>query len=581
MPERSALRIKICFGVFGLLLLAIIARLTFLQIYKSDYYLDKALRQQFRRITVPAMRGTIMDRKKRVISVSLPVQSVYVDPSSVKPGDLAFVATSLSKITGHEAGWIAAKITDKRNAQFIWIKRHLSEYQAQLVQGLMKNERASAVHLRREFRRRYPQGALFCHVLGITDRDGRGLEGVEKFFNEDLTGRDGLRVVEANGLNQRIVTADSMEIEPRNGDNLVLTVDVRIQTFARDAIKKVYSEFNPISVSAVVLETRTGDVLAMANMPEFDPHEPGKYKPEVRKNHAVVSIYEPGSTFKPFVAATALQRKVVALDTNIFCENGIFRAPGGRILHDAHAYGNLTFVRVIGKSSNIGMAKIGLMLGTRGVYEGVCAFGFGRRCGIELPGERQGWVKKINKWSGYTITSIPMGQEITVSPLQLVAGFNTIAAAGVYKRPALFRAFVDDKGRTRVAARRLGEGNRVLDERVARKMIDPVLTSVVSREGTGRRAILKRWVSFGKTGTAQKVDPKTHRFSHSKFVASFLCSAPARDPEVTVLVMVDEPRKGASYYGGVVAAPAGAEILKKTLQYLKIPYDAPVKVAGN
>jgi len=579
MPGRSALRIRICAVVFAMLFLAVGARLAYLQIVKGDYYLDKAVRQQSRRIVIPAMRGTIFDRKKRVIGISLPVESLYVDPSAVAPGDLTFVATRLSRITALEAGWIASRITEKRNARFLWIKRHLSEYQAQLVRALMQHKRARGVGLRREFRRKYPQGKLFCHVLGFTDVDCRGLEGVERFFDEDLTGTDGFRIVEADGLNQKIVSADAVEVEPRDGNNLVLTVDIRIQTFARDALKKLCKEFAPVSATAVVLEAKTGEVLALCNQPEFDPNDPAGYPVEARKNHAVVSVYEPGSTFKPFVAAAALQRKLVSLDTKIFCENGIFRAPGGRILHDHHAMGTLSFVQVVAKSSNIGMAKIGLMLGARGVYEAVRAFGFGRRTGIELPGERTGWVKAVDKWSGYTITSIPMGQEVTVTPLQLAVAFNAFATGGVYVRPALFRAFLDGEGKTLIAFRHSTEGRRVLGPDIARKMVDPVLRSVVSRQGTGRRAILKRWSSFGKTGTAQKVDPATRRFSHEKFVASFVCSGPVGNPQVTVLVMVDEPRKGPSYYGGVVAAPAAAEILKKTLQYLQVPPDKPVEVA--
>ena len=579
MPGRSALRIRICAVAFALLFLTIGARLAYLQILKGDYYLDKAVRQQSRRIVIPAMRGTIFDRKKRVISLSLPVESVYVDPAMIAPGDLTFVATKLAEITGLEAGWIASRIIGKRNARFLWVKRHLSEYQAQWVQGLMQHKRARAVYLRREFRRKYPQGRLFCHVLGFTDIDGRGLEGAERFFNEDLTGTDGLRVVEADGLNQRIISADATEVAPRDGGNLVLTLDVRIQTFARDAIQKIYEEYAPVSATAIVLDAKTAEVLAMCNSPEFDPDKLDEDPVENRKNHAVVSIYEPGSTFKPFIAAAALQRNLVSLDTKIFCENGIFRAPGGRILHDHHAMGTLSFVQVVGKSSNIGMAKIGLMLGARGVYRAARSFGFGRRTGIELPGERKGWVKAVSKWSGYTITSIPMGQELTTSPLQLAVGFNTFATGGVYVRPVVFRAFIDNEGKTLIMSKRSPEGPRALDAEIARKMIDPVLKSVVSRQGTGRRAILKRWSSFGKTGTAQKVDPVTHQFSHEKFVASFVCSAPARNPQITVLVMVDEPGKGRSYYGGVVAAPAAAEILKKTLQYLKVPPDKPIEVA--
>jgi len=566
--------------IFALAIVGLAARLAWLQIYRADHYTVRAEKQQVREVVIPALRGTILDRKLKPIAVSVPVQSVYLDPSEIDPQNVSYVVQRLADITGCQPSQLQAKIVGRPESRFAWVKRRLNDYETQRVQALARDPRCAGIYLRREFRRSYPYGPIFSHTVGFTDIDNMGIEGAEKFFNSQLTGRDGVRVVEKDGLNKMLVTTRTVEHPPVEGRNLVLTLDVRIQSFVRDAIQKTWEKYHPISVTGIVLETSSAEVLAMVNLPDYDPNSPGEAEPATRKNHAVVSIYEPGSTFKPFVAAFALQRGLLTTDSTIYCENGLFRAPG-RVLHDHHPYGTLTFTEIIGKSSNIGIAKVGLLLGPEWVYRAARAFGFGSRTGIELPGELSGVLRAPSRWSKLTVTSIPMGQELAVTPLQLGAGFNCFANGGVYLRPKIFRAFVDGDGKLLTMTRRADYGPRVLTPRTAARMIDPVMISVVSESGTGKAAILDRWTLFGKTGTAQKADPATHLYSHDNFISSFVCSGPASNPQVTVLVLVDQPDRKIGYYGGTVAAPAASEILDKTLEYLQVPPDKAMEVAAK
>ncbi len=548
--------------------LCLLARLVRLQVIDHDIWTARAHEQNFDRLSIPAARGVILDRCGRRLAVSRNVWSVYADPATV--GQKPFTARTLARALDGDADEILGRL--RRQKRFVWIKRKVDDREADWIRRLDLD----GVGLRREWLRVYPEGALSAHVLGFVNLDNIGMEGVEAQCDSLLKGTDGVAIVRRDGRRRRISDASTPQREPRHGKSIILTIDAAIQAFCEEELARAAEEFKPASATAVVLEPRTGDVLAMCAWPSFDPNAFNHYDADVRRNRAVTDAFEPGSTFKPFVGAAVLEAGLASPGSTYNCHRGAWRV-GRRTLHDSHGYGDLTFVEVIQKSSNIGIAKIGLLLKRDGLHRAVRSFGFGRASGMDLPGECDGFVWPADRWTSYSMTSVPMGQEISVSALQLARGFAVFANGGLLVKPRVVLGYGSHDGTVMEHCYERLAPKRVLSESVADLMGRDVLTGVVER-GTGKRARLAGYAVAGKTGTAQIAREGGGGYIPGAYRGTFVGFAPAEKPRFVVLVSLERPR-GRSYYGGTVAAPAVARILERSLAYAGVPRTSPQTVS--
>jgi len=542
---------------------ALSVRLYVLQLFPPERYARLGQGQHFTKEVVAACRGSIYDARGRLLVQSLRCRSLFADPAIVE--DKARAARLIAAATG--AGEAEVRQLLARDRRFVWIRRRLPDELAARLQSLTDT---AGLGFKEEFRRSYPHGSLGAHVLGFTDVDDRGIEGLERVRDAQLRGVPGYRMLLREGSSQRrrIAAAELDWQRPQAGKKVVLTIDAVVQAIVEDQVQQVWEKHQPNGVVGIVLEPKTGRVLAMADRPGFDPAAVRNYSTEERqartRNRAVADLYEPGSTFKSFVAAAVLQEGLATEQTKVNCEQGAYRI-GRRTLHDAHSYGLLTLAEVIKKSSNIGIAKFGAMLGPQKLYRYCTAFGFGRKTGIELPGEPAGLLAPPQRWTSYTISSVPVGQEIACTPLQLAVAYAAIANDGVLMKPLIVRA-VEDPNTGETVDYPPVPVRRVLSSQIAQRMVN-ILVAVTEPGGTGTRARVPGVAVAGKTGTAQKLDAEG-RYSHSKHVGYFVGFAPASDPRACVLVMVDEPTRG-GYYGGTVAGPAVGAILQRSLAYLQ------------
>jgi cell division protein FtsI/penicillin-binding protein 2 len=410
----------------------------------------------------------------------------------------------------------------------------------------------------------------------VRDIDGQGRDGVERMFDAILSGRPGQRTLARDARGKSLVIQEHLTSPPEPGSSVVLTIDSVIQNYVETALDKVMVDWKPASTSAIVMNPKTGEVLALANRPAFDPADPPAPSDSGWTNRAISDSYEPGSTFKPFIMAAALDWGLVQPDEKIHCRNGVYRM-GPRLLHSDHPHGELSVPEVIIRSDNIGMAIIGERLTNPGLFHAVQSFGFGRPTGLELPGESAGQVRALCEWTNYYSTgSVPMGQELAVTPIQLVTAFCALANGGELLRPRIVRAIVSPNGKIVQVFDKPEVVGRPVARETAAFMLDPVLRGVVeSGRGTGHRAELAGYSSFGKTGTAQKQGSRGG-YASGRHVSSFVAGAPAQDPAIVALVLVNDPSVGKEHYGGQVAAPATAEILHHTLVYLRVPPDRDI-----
>ena len=539
-------------------------RLFYVQILGHNDFVRIAQSQQVLERPIKARRGGFYDQHGRPMCVSVPVKSVYIVPSLVDVDKVHLVAFALSRILRVDQSELQNGMLRRYDKQFMWAKRLVTEDEAVQVQKLG----FKGVQLTTEYRRTFPQGAMAAHVIGWPNIDEQGQEGLEAVLERQLRGEDGFERLECDGLRRPILSENARFKPVRHGCDVRLTLDSEIQRFASDELDEIVKKYNPVSATVIVMETKTGRILALDNRPTYSPAFPARVKdPGDRLNRAVCAIYEPGSIFKPFVMSALIENHLGAPTDRIFCENGLYRYRGRR-LRDVHPYGWLTISEVIEKSSNIGMAKVGLELGAERIYQIITAFGFGKSTGSGLPGELGGIITPFKSWSYYTVTSVPMGQEIAASPMQLVAAFNAIANGGLWVKPQVVDGISDADGKVIYQYTKPEKTHRVISTESARTLIDPMMAGVVSR-GTAKSANFGDYPKFGKTGTAQKM-AQEGGFSHSRFVSSFLCGAPVDDPKISVLVLVDEPRSGGAYYGGTVSGPPAARIVEKTLKYLGV-----------
>ncbi|MDP8214907.1 MAG: penicillin-binding protein 2 [Candidatus Euphemobacter frigidus] len=552
------------FSVFICFSAIILTRLFSLQCLQHSNYRLSARNQHQSTNYIPPQRGGILDCRGNILAASIPSFSLYCVPREIPADRIADIATALAPVIEVDETELRERLTG--SGWFVWLKRHLSATAVREIKQLD----LPGLALKQEMKRVYPKGSLLSQVLGFTDPDGNGLEGMEWKFDRQLRGHPGWLVTEKDSKQREISWFRSNNVAPIDGCNLFLTIDEVIQAIAEEELDKVFKEYEAKGASLVVMEPSTGRILALANRPTYDPNRYTQSEAEERRNRVVADQLEPGSTFKVFPAAAALEAGLVASDTEFYCEDGSFQI-GGRLLRDSHPHGVLRFDEILQKSSNIGMAKVGMILGRGELYRFLRNFGIGRRTGIELPGEASGCLHEPRSWSKLSLRSITMGHEVSTTPLGLLTAFSALGNGGVLLQPRILDRIESPSGEVIYRYLRKEKG-RVVSEDTARKMLE-ILRKVVMAGGTGRRAFIPGFQVAGKTGTAQKLDPGGG-YSHSLYYALFMGLFPAAHPRVAILVVVDEPHP--YYYGGVVSAPVFKEVAERIIRYLDL--EAPEEI---
>jgi cell division protein FtsI (penicillin-binding protein 3) len=542
-------------------LAAITARLMWVQLYRYSDYIARAAKQQQRTIEVSPKRGIIYDRNGNALAMTVDVDSVFAVPLEVpdKPG----TAQILASILQFDANELLARLQNPAYKNFTWVARKIDADTAARIRNL----NLKGIAFQKESNRFYPKHELAAQVLGGVGMDDKGLAGIELEEDEALHGIEGRMMV---SLDAKRHAFGRIEKEPEPGENLVLTIDENIQYVAERELLNAINSTHAEAGTVVVQNPKTGEILALANYPTFDPNGL-KHDPRELKNHAVSDVYEPGSTFKMVTVAGAIEENLTNPDERIDCQMGSITFNGYRI-HDWHPFGVLTVAGILANSSDVGAIKLALRLGPERFYKYIKGFGFGTRTGIELPGESRGMTKPVNRWSAASIGSISMGQEIAVTPIQLVSMTSAMANDGIYTPARIIAGVVAPNGDPKDVKYQVPEQHRAITPLTAAKMRSMLQGVVVA--GTAKKAGLNGWTSAGKTGTAQKIDPKTHRYG-SKDIASFSGFAPVNNPVVAISVVLDSP-SGAHHHGGDTGAPAFGRIAQQVLQYLNVPHDSEV-----
>jgi cell division protein FtsI (penicillin-binding protein 3) len=564
-------------------LLGIFGRCAHLQVIRAPELLDQARSQQERTITLDPLRGPILDRNGKELAVSVDVDSAFAEPGAVD--DPAAAARRLAPVVGLPASDLRERLASDRH--FVWVKRKITPDLRRRIEAL----KIAGVGFVRESRRYYPKRALAAHVVGACGLDNQGLDGLEFMYDGAIRGTPGQMVALRDGRGGRVL--DREKKEPAPGFGLRLTVDEVIQYDVERALDESMRETRAEGATVVVLRPQTGEVLALASRPVFDPNAYSEARDTARRNRATTDYYEPGSTFKVVTAAAALDTGRVHPKEVIWCENGSIVVAKHRFKEDRLPYGNLTFSEVLAKSSNVGAIKVAQRLKADEFIGYIRDFGFGRKTGVDLPGESPGILRDVSAWSGLSQASLAMGQEIGVTTLQLAAMMGAIANDGVWKRPHIVQALIPaPNGRAGLpggvfpsqasagdaglpvavpapGAPAVPDERRVIEARTARTLRS--ILQMVTTDGTGKAASVSGYSVSGKTGTAQKID-SSGRYARGKYVSWFAGFVPAGTPALAIVVMVDEP-KGAKFHGGDVAAPVFSRIASSTLMYLKVPPD--------
>jgi len=550
-------------GAVALIFTVYSARLVHLQVAKHDEYARLAAEKHTMRQVIHARRGLIFDRNGELLASNLPVRTVVADGSHIKdPDALARLAAPLLDMTEAE---FREKISCGR--KYIVLRREVPEDTAVALGQALQKASLRGIYFEQDAVRIYPNGQMLGHVLGFLDSESSGIQGVELTMEKYLRGRDGFRFIERDRTGREIMLYRGQEEPADHGLNVRLTIDMGLQAILEEELDVAFHDLKPEMAVAILANPKTGEILAMANRPCFDPNRPGDAKPEQMKNRAIIDMVEPGSTFKIVVASGALNEGTVKEKTGIFCENGSF-AYGGKILRDHHGYGTMTVHDILVKSSNIGSAKMALMMGDTKFYEYVRRFGFGERSGIELPGEIPGLVHPPHRWDNLTITRMPMGHALAVTPLQITMGMSVIANGGKLMTPQIVRSIEDSDGRV-VYDKPPKVSREVIPQKTAR-FVSNALSGVVGQGGTAQLARVAGFTVAGKTGTAQKVSP-TGGYAPGKYVVSFVGYLPEEDPQFVCLVMVDDAKiAGGLNYGGLVAAPIFSRIGERAARHLDL-----------
>ena len=553
-------RLYLLGAVLLLWCVAICGRLVYLQIFSYGKFAKQAEHQQQRAIPLSAKRGVIYDRAGRELAMSVLVDSAFAVPTEVK--DLPTAVSLITRITGEDHNVVLADC--RAHKTFCWVARKADDETIERIQSL----HLQGIHFQKEPKRFYPARDLAAQVLGSVGMEDSGQSGIEHGYDDELRGRAGKMLISVDARKQWY---SSIETQPEPGQNLVLTIDKNIQYIAEKELEQAIHDTQAIAGTVIVENPHTGEILALANRPTFNPNLRKQITPGALTNRAVSYIYEPGSTFKLVTISAALEEKVTNPDEVFDCQMGSIVYNGMRI-RDSKPHGLLPVWGVLAESSDVGSIKIALRLGEDRYYKYIRAFGFGQQTGIELPGETRGLTKPPSRWSKVSIAAISIGQEIGISPIQLAGLVSTFANDGVWVAPRIVAGSVQPQGTPQTVAFHPAEGRRVISSFTAAEMRSMMQKVVL--EGTGRKAILEGYSSAGKTGTGQKVDPATGAYSKTKYVGSFAGFAPVNNPQIVVAVILDSAV--GPHQGGQVAAPVFRRISQQVLEYLHVPHDLPL-----
>ena len=559
-PKYFRLRISLV-GVLYLAGMAVIlGRAAYLQVICGTTLAQKASGQYAKTIHTVGKRGTIFDTQMRELAVSVESLSLAANPRLIENPERT--ARALAPVLKMKKRAVRARLAPDRH--FVWIKRQITPREAQTVRDMA----LAGIEFIPEHSRYYPNRGLAAQLIGFTGIDGIGLEGIEYQFNAELVGQQQIFTVLKDAFGRGFETPEDI-IRRDSGHNVVLTIDRTIQHVAERSLKEAVETHKAKSGIAVVVAPRTGDILALAHFPFFNPNNFKNFSAEIRRNRAVTDAFEPGSTLKLFSVAAALESGCCTPHTIFYCENGRYRI-GTNVVHDTEKHGWLSLQRIVKFSSNIGAVKIGETIGSETLHRTLTRFGFGRDTGLHFPGETRGRLASAKRWTRFDVAAVSFGQGVSVSALQLTTAVAAIANDGILMKPRVVRAITDPRGRT-VREFKPQALSRVVSSRTAAQLTR-MMALVVAEGGTGTQARLEGYSAGGKTGTAQKIGP-SGTYADDRYVSSFVGLAPLEDSRLAILVVLDEPRDG--YYGGVVAAPVFRRIAQEVLGYLNVKPSAP------
>ncbi|MFH0826680.1 MAG: penicillin-binding transpeptidase domain-containing protein [Candidatus Omnitrophota bacterium] len=541
--------------LFFVFFLSCLSRLVFIQFFRSSYLSGLAKKQHNLYLELEPLRGTIYDTNLKPLAINLPAESLFASPNDIKDADKESMIKQLTPLLNADANFLRERLFRKKS--FVWLARKITPEQAEAVRAL----KIKGLGFIKESKRTYPNSYLASHVLGFAGLDNTGLEGIELGFDKYLKGKAGWALFLRDARQRKLDIWEEMVL-PKDGYNLILTIDEVVQYIAERELDKVFQSSHAKGACIVVMDPHTGAILALANRPTFDLNNGGKVDRDQIRNRAICDLFEPGSVFKIVTLSAALEEKKVKEEDRFFCENGSYKVVS-HTLHDHRPHGWLSFKEVIQQSSNIGTTKVAQMLGPEVISRYVKLFGFGEKLGIDLPGEINGVAKEVRRWSKISIAAIPIGQEVGVTALQLAGAISVIANGGQLMKPYVLQS-IQDKSQETIKEFSPHMIRKVISSDTAERA-KKILAQVVEN-GTGTLARMEGITAAGKTGTAQKLEPNG-TYSHSKFIASFIGFAPVEDPLIAIVVVVDEPRP--YYFGGVVAAPVFKNVASDSIKYLK------------
>ncbi len=557
------------------LLTALIGRVVFLQTYGRQQTLDRAERQQHTKETISARRGGIFDSTGMLMAGTVQTRTLFVDPKFMQDqfqkeghslAEMDECVAKLAKIVDKSPFELSKLLGDRAESRFVKVAEHLDESTvAQIEKMDLPGVGTMPTNLRY-----YPMGALGAHILGGMQKDGIGLEGLELKFEKQLAGKDGFKRTLRDFRGRPLAVAAEDYLPPQHGQHLILTIDGNIQMIAEQELARACEQYKARRGEVIVMDPKTGDVLALANWPTFNPQNIEDSTPEVRRNRCLTDPYEPGSTIKPFIAGPALAWNITR-PNEVWPITSIKWNPfGHRIVTDVHHYGPLSMWDVLVKSSNIGMSMLGTRMGNPKLHEALDSFRFGHRTGIELPGEDPGMVRPLREWGRDSTISVSQGYEIMVTPMQICRAFCAYGNGGRLIDPRLVKGFLDAEGNivSRTEPKALKLMPQAIDPLTAAAM-KRILCDVVVR-GTAMKARSATWNIFGKTGTAH-ISQGKGGYSETKLNSSFMGGAPAENPRLVIAMIIHEPDKALGHYGGVVSAPAAGRVLERSLAYLQVP----------
>ncbi len=546
------LRAWVLLSSLGLFLLAVIGAAIYRQIWEGDFLQKEGGLRHLRLVEIPARRGMILDRNGEPLAVSAPVASVWANPKQLLPHPQAIQA--LANVLELSPATLRQRLETHQKRAFLYLKRRIAPAQARKVARIRKQYGIRELGTKTEYQRFYPSGEIFGQILGITDVDERGIEGLELAFDDWLRAEPGLQRVIQDGRHRIIEEVERVR-PPQHGKDLVLSLDRRLQFLAYQELMRAVRKYRAKAASAVVLDVASGEILAMVNQPAFNPNaKRGKARASWR-NRAVTDVMEPGSTVKPLVAALALEQGVVRPRTPINTSPGILRVGRHRV-RDIHNYGRLNTTSVLTKSSNVGIVKIALKMERQALWQFYDRLGFGHATGVEFPGEVRGRLRPFQRWSNFEHATLAFGYGLSVTTLQLARAYSVLASDGILRPLTLLK-------RDQVP-----EGERILRARTAQQ-VRRMLETVVSPEGTAQRAAIPNYRVAGKTGTAKKA--VAGGYAKHRYQAVFAGMVPATQPRFVMVVMVDEPQ--GKYYGGLVAAPVFSKVMADALRLYNVPPD--------